>query len=363
MKIKLNTEALKVATSKASKGVGNLAMLTITSAIALELVNGDFVLTTTTNSHNLAVRIKDVTSSENNFYACTDCELFTKLVSKTGTETITLEVTENALVFTGDGVYNLPLLQDEEGTMVRITPINVDSLESVNVPTETLKKLLTWNKLAVATTLEEPIFTGYCVKDNQVFTYNNNTACVSSLKLDGVNMLIPSGIVDLFSLFEDKSVTVATTDNKVEFSTTDVLITGALLEGFDLYPTEQLGTLVNGDDFKNSIKVSKEKFANMIDRMSLFTNEDKNELTISFAQDKLIVSDKNLSAGEQLGYISKNEVESFEVKVDLNDIKRIVGQVVEEEVCMLYGSDVGLCVYSDNSRYIIPLLGDDEDEE
>lgn len=363
MKLKLNTESLKVATTKAAKGAGNLAMLTITSAIALELKDGDLVLTTTTNSHNLDVRIKGVSSAENNFYACTDCELFTRLVSKTNTENITLEVTENSLVFTGDGVYNLPLLQDEEGTMVRITPITVDSLEVISVPTENLKKILTWNKLSVAKTLEEPIFTGYCVKDNQVYTYNNNTACVSNLKLDKINMLIPSGIVDLFSLFEDKNVNVSTTNNKVEFASSDLVITGALLEGFDLYPTDQLGELVNGNEFKNSIKVSKAKFSNMLDRMSLFTTEDKNELSISFAKDKLIVSDKNLSAGEQLAYISNNEVEPFEVKIDLNDIKQIVGEVSGEEVCMLYGSDVGLCVYSDNSRYIIPLLGEDEEEE
>ena len=363
MKIKLSTEALKLATSKASKGAGNLSMLTITSALTLESVEGNLILTTTTNSHNLEVKIKDVTSKDNKFFACTDCELFTKLVSKTDTENIILEVTENALMFTGNGVYNLPLIQDEEGTMARITPIEVDALEEVTVSSMELKKLLTWNKLAVAKTLEEPIFTGYCVKDNKIFTYNNITVCVSRLKLDKVNMLIPSGIVNLFSLFEDKNVTVKTTNNKVSFATDDVVITGALLEGFDLYPTEQLSALVDGEDFKNKVKISKNKFSNMLDRLGLFVQEDKNEIVMSFGKDKLVVSDKGSSVGEQISYIGTTESPNFECKIDLNDIKGIIGEISGEEVCLLYGSDVGICVYNDNMNYIIPLLTDSEDEE
>lgn len=361
MNLKVGTEALKTAVGKVAKGAGNLSMLTITSCLTIEAVDGDIVFTTTTNSRNLEVRIKGATSADNKFFACTDCDLFAKLVSKTETDNVTMEVTENALVFHGNGVYNLPLIQDEEGSMVHITPITVDALEEVTVSAEQLKQLLTWNKLCVAKTLEEPIYTGYCVKDNRVFTYDNNSACVSNLKLDNINMLIPSGIVELFSLFEDKTVTVKTTNNKVMFSTADVTITGALLEGFDLYPTAQLAELVEGKDFSNSIKVSTAKFAGLIDRMSLFASDDKNAVQISFAKDKMIISDSDNSAGEQIAYTTKNDVELFEVKADLRDIKKIVSEVTTDEVGILYGSDVGLCVYSDTARYIIPLIGDDEE--
>lgn len=361
MNLKINTESLKTAVTKVSKGAGNLSMLTITSCLSIEVVDGDIVFTTTTNSRNLEVRIKGATSPENKFYACTDCDLFAKLVSKTEKDNVTMEVTENALVFYGNGVYNLPLIQDEEGSMVRIAPILVDSLEEVEVSTEQLKQLLTWNKLCVARTLEEPIFTGYCIKDNRVFTYDNNSACVSNIKLNGINMLVPSGIVDLFSLFEDKTVKVKTTNNKVSFETSDVTITGALLEGFDLYPTDQLAELAEGREFSNSIKIPTNKFVGLIDRMSLFATDDKNAVSISFAKDKMIVSDSDRSAGEQIMYTSKNDVALFEVKADLRDIKKIINEVTSEEVSILYGSDVGLCVYSDNSRYIVPLVGDDEE--
>lgn len=361
MNLKLNTESLKTAVSKVSKGAGNLSMLTITSCLTIEANEGDVVFTTTTNSRNLEVRIKDVTSKDNKFFACTDCDLFTKLVSKTETDTVNLEVTENALVYTGNGVYNLALIQDEEGSMVHIPTIEVDAIDEIEVSAEQLKQLLTWNKLCVAKTLEEPIFTGYCVKDNRVFTYDNNSACVSNIKLNGVNMLIPNGMVELFSLFEDKTVKVKTTNNKVMFSTSDVTITGALLEGFDLYPTDQLAELAEGKEFSNAIKVQTSKFMSLIDRMSLFATNDKNTISISFAKDKMIIADSDKSAGEQIAYTSKNDVELFEVNVDLRDIKKIVNEVATEEISMLYGSEVGLCVYSDNARYIVPLVREDEE--
>ena len=50
----------------------------------------------------------------------------------------------------------------------------------------------------------------------------------------------------------------------------------------------------------------------------------------------------------------------FEVNVDLRDISKIVKEVETDEISMLYGSDIGLCIYSDTSRYIVPLVGDDE---
>ena len=253
MEIKLNTEYLKTAVAKVARGAGNLSMLLITSCITIEANNGDIVFTTTTNYRNLEVRINGAVDENVEFFACTDCSLFTKLVSKTDAETITLKVTDNALVFTGNGIYNLPLIQDEEGNFVCIPEIKVDAMEETKVSTEQLKKILTWNKLCVAKTMEEPIFTGYCIKDNRVFTYDNNSACVSNIKLDNVNMLIPGSTVDLFSLFEDKEVIVKTTNNKVSFASEDVTITGSLLEGFDLYPTDQLAELAESKDFSNSI--------------------------------------------------------------------------------------------------------------
>ena len=358
--MKINTSSLQTAVSKVAKGAGNLSMLTITSCLTIEAKEGDIVFTTTTNSRNLEVRIKGSVNADTEFFVCTDCDLFSKLVAKTDTETVTLEVTENALVFTGNGVYNLPIIQDEEGTMVHIPEIPVDALEETKVSTEQLKQLLTWNKLCVAKTMEEPIFTGYCVKDNRVFTYDNNSACVSNIKLDKINMLIPSGMVDLFGLFEDKEVVVKTTNNKVSFSSEDVTITGALLEGFDLYPTDQLAELAEGKDFSNAIKVPTNKFVSMLDRMSLFATDDKNTISLSFGTDKMIVSDSDRSAGEQIAYTSKNEVVSFEVSVDLRDIKKIVSEVSTEEISMLYGSEIGLCVYSDTARYIVPLVGEEE---
>ena len=81
MNLKISTESLKTVVAKVSKGAGNLSMLTITSCLTIETIDEDVVFTTTTNSRNLEVRIKGIVNSDNKFFACTDCDLFTKLVS------------------------------------------------------------------------------------------------------------------------------------------------------------------------------------------------------------------------------------------------------------------------------------------
>ena len=259
MKVKLKTESLQVAAAKAAKGSGNLSMLAITSSIGIEIKDTDLVLTTTDNSTNVEVKIKDVVKEPVQFYACTNSDLFCKLIAKQTSETVVLDLQENCLQVTGDGVYNLPLVQDEEGTMGRIVPIDVQALSSTKIDAKELKKMLKYNKLAVSKQFDTPMYTGYCTADNKVYTFNGNTACITELELKDIKLLLPSRLVDLFSLFEDKFVTVTAVSNKVKFESEDVILSGTVLEGLDEYPVEPLANTVYSEEFTQTVKTNKNK--------------------------------------------------------------------------------------------------------
>lgn len=361
--VKINTEALKVAAAKAVKGIGNLSILAITSAIGIEVKDGNLTLSTTNNSTNLDVKLIDVADKDVNFYACTDGALFTKLVSKTDSDFIELNLQPNCLEFHGTGRYNLALIQDEEGNMARITPISVDNAETHKVAAASLKQLLSYNKLAVSKSFDTPIFTGYCIKDNYVFTCNDVTACVSQLDLGGISVLLPGSMVELFNLFEDKNVEISVSGNRIKFSSVDVTITGAVLEGIDLYPTEQLVELVNAPEFTNMVVVSTAKLAAALDRLALFVEKiDKNRIEIAFGDDSLVITNKIASAGELVTYTEKSISNQDTYALDLSDLKAVVDATSKDTLRIVYGLDKGICVADDTTKYIVPSLDEDEED-
>ena len=303
MKVKLNTEALKIATAKAAKGSGNLSMLAITSAIGIEIKDTNLVLTTTNNSINLEVILKDVVKEPISFYACTNSDIFCKLISKQTSEHVVLDIQENCLQVTGDGVYNLPLIQDEEGTMGRIVPIDVPALDTVKVSATELKKMLKYNKLAVSKQFDTPMYTGYCIANEKVYTFNGNTACITALKLKDINLLLPSVFVDLFSLFEDKTVSVYVSSNRIKFESEDVVITGTTLEGYEDYPVKPLSDTVYSNEFTQSVKVSKARLNNILDRIGLFVSDkEQNAIQLNFSDIGLIGAVSSSSLPDDISF-------------------------------------------------------------
>ena len=358
--VKIKTEALQVATAKAVKGIGNLSILAITSAIGITVEDGVVTLSTTNNSTNVDVRIVGAVDKNVSMYACTGGELFGKLVAKTTSEFITLELKDNYLMFEGDGAYQLPLIVDEEGTMAKITPIEVDGLTTYTVATKDLKKLLGYNKLAVSKSFDQPIFTGYCVKDNCIFTYNDNTACVSDVDLKNMAALLPGSMVELFALIEDKTTNVTIVANKIKLDAADMCITGATLEGLDLYPTEPLKNLVNAPEFNNTVKVPRNKLASILDRLALFVDKvDKNKIHLDFSENALIITNAHASAVEQVAYNEKSITNTNSYDVDLLDLKALIDVAATEVVTLVFGHDNGICLKDENTKYVVPIIDDD----
>ena len=117
MKVRLNTLVLQALMDKAIKGASQNKMIPLTSLLEIELKEGALTLTTTDATNTLKVFAKGIKGDD--FRVVVPADLFHKLVSKVTTEHIILELKENSLEVVGNGTYQLDLLLDEDGTLVK----------------------------------------------------------------------------------------------------------------------------------------------------------------------------------------------------------------------------------------------------
>lgn len=368
--VKIKTALLQGAVSKAVKGAGNLPILAITTALGIEVTpEGHLILTTTSNTVNLKVAVPNVTApQEQGFYACTECDLFAKLTSKTSSEFVTLALTDNALIFVGNGQYTLPLIADEEGSIVRIKDIPVNATEFFDITKKDIDKILRYNKGSVAKTYETPAYAGYCIQSSDkhaesiAVTYNTNTACISNIAWKGVDLLLPRAIVDLMGLISADKATYACDGVNIIIKAGDVEISGSVQEGLETYPATTLAQLVTSGDFTSKVTVSKAVLSSILDRLSLFvTDLEMNSINIGITADGMTVSSHNMAGCEQVPVTEQSVVEPMSKIVVLNDLKTVIDTLMTDNVTIKFGSDRGLCIIENGVSQLVPFISDEEE--
>lgn len=370
--IKIKTNVLKDAVNKAVKGAGNLPILAITTAIGIEVTpQGNLILTTTSNTVNLKVKVANVSEPrEVGFYACTECDIFSKLTSKTTSEFVTLTLTENALVFYGNGQYTLPIIADEEGSVVRIQDIPVNSDTTYEITKKDIDKILRYNKGSVAKTYETPAYAGYCIQSvdkhekGMAVTYNTNTACISVIDWKGADLLLPRVIVDLMGLITADKATYACDGVNIIIKAGDIEISGAVQEGLETYPVDSLAALVSGDDFTSYVKVNKAILSSVLDRMSLFvTDIEMNSINIGISEEGMTISSHNVAGCELVPVVEKDIKEPMKKLVVITDLKTVIDTLIGDTVMIKFGSDKGIDILENNVNQLVPFISDEEETD
>lgn len=362
--LKIKTETLKTAVTKSVKGSSRLPMLLLTNCIGIEVKDGNLILTTTDGSTNLEVTVKVNTNEE--FYACTDSALFASLVSKTTTDDIGLEIRNESLFFRGNGVYNLPLVQDEEGNTVRIpVDTNFDAETAVTVKKEDIVPLYKFNKLAVAKTKEIPQFSAYCVSHNRIYTYNTTNLCISKSKLGSFNMLLPASVADLLALIDEDEIQVVNTDSKFIIKSNTIFIQGTVVDGFEKFPIDAANQLITPSNFSTKIELNTTQLVNVLDRMSLFiAPEDMNAINLTLTEDYLTITNRAGNGCEKLLYLSRPTGNpSLETCLDISDLKMVVSAVELDSVNIAFSDTGNACIELTNSYIVIPSISTEEEEQ
>jgi len=357
MKFEIGTETLNSAVNKAYKGVGNIGLFLITSVLGIEGKDGNLKLTSTDNSRNVEVIVRDVLPKEAEFYTATNASLLKALVNKTDSALISLEIFDDRIVFNGDCSANLDVMPNDEGTgAARIAPIAVEG-NTQQVKVSDLKKFLTYLKATVATSIENPAYTAYKVCHNKALTYNNFGTNLVEIGWDE-DVLIPVPIVSTFDLLEDETANITVGGNKIRIETSTVVVTGSLREDCDEFEAERLLNIIYSEKmFSKTTVLDKKRLLDALDRLSLFIGNDDKKLgifTIEVSKDAIMLLSSDRNFVEKVGF-EKNEFDgNIQKSVGYSILKAAVASLQGDKVTANFGEGGGIRIVEDKSYMVIP---------
>lgn len=361
MKLTLKTLKLQEMVAKSIQGASNNKMIPITSLMAIQWKDGILTLTTTDAANTL--KILDKLEGED-FYVVLQTEIFSKLIAKTTTETITLNLKENGLEVKGNGTYNIELPLDEEGKLIKFPEYKMDHAKAEKSTTTLpiIKTILTANKAAVANTMELPHFTGYYFDDDKVITTDTFKVCNNAVKVLPRKMLLPTDLVDLLSIIDEEKIDIEIVKNKILFITKNVIIYGTEMGGINDYPIDAIEAY-SQTAFENMCRLPKLATLNMLDRLSLFISPyEKNSIYLTFSTDGLICSSKRSNGTELIKYQESTNFKPFACSLDIAVLKTLISSQDGEVIELWYGQDQVIKMIDGKITQIMALLEDDRAE-
>ena len=361
MKLTLKTEKLKEMVSRATKGVGNNKLIPLTSLMAIELKDSKLTLITTDATNYLYI-IEDKVVGED-FYVVVDATMFSKLISKMTCDAVTLEIKNNFLEVKGNGTYKLELPLDENGEAIRYPdPYQKLSLSSSDIGTinrTTVKVILDTLKSALATTLENPCYTGYYAGDSVIATDTYKIASMGIKLFNSEPKLISAELLDLLAVMTEEKINVEMSGNDVVFITPNCVVCGKFMEGIEDFAIDPIMGLVN-TEFASCCSIPKNALLQLLDRLALFVGPyDKNAVHLTFTQEGLQVSSKQTNGIELISYMTSSNFRDFTCAIDIqmlvNEVKAISNDVIE----LYYGEDNAVKMTDGNITIIVALLEDE----
>ena len=356
--MKIKTELLQNMVCKAIKGAGNNNMMPITELIGIDVNKDTLTLMTTDGSNQLRVLGKvdyDPLSGPQVFYTIVNADTFSKLVGKTTKEYMELTNTDKFLEIKGNGTYKLNIAMNEEGELVKFPDIKPIEKEPEVISANLLKNILNTARASIAKTMEVPFLTGYYISDKSISTDRQLVCFIKN----GIKepLLISSEMAELLQLVEGENVNLFKEDNRVIFSTSDIIISGKELEGKDVYPVQSIENLVSLD-YRNSIKVKKQEILEVLDRMSLFVDGgDKNGVYLTFAGEGLIIRSQQSNAEEIIDYEGIiDNTDMFTCLADIDMLKSQIETISADSVEIHYGQDKSIKLVEGDCALVVSLL-------
>lgn len=354
MKLTVDTQTLKKLVNKAIKGAGS-NNVPITRMMLIEVSEGCFYLHTTDGTTTLVVKGGSYEGTED-FYAVVPIDIFSKLITKTTSENVTLTLEENNLLITGNGSYKIALPLDEDSLVKFPTPITVTG-ETVSTKNSYIKSVINTNKASMSKTFENPCLTGYYIDKDIVITTDEICACYNNINILNDSILVSAKVLDLLALSDYEEIQYSREQNHLKFITEDLILYTQELEGKDIYPVEPLMDLYNKMTFKSHCRVPKILLQSVVDRLALFVEPyDKNAVTLTFTPEGLQISSREKSGVELINYIASEEFEPFTAVIDITILKAQIDAYPGEEIEIWYGLPTALKLQKENITQIMSFL-------
>ncbi len=348
MYLKIKTIKLQNLLDKVGKCAGNNKMLPLTCMTALKIDEGSLTAVTTSGSDYCYAWQMSETSE--NFEVVVSNDVFYKLVSKTTSEFIEMEVKDNHLIVKGNGKYTVELPVDENGELVKFPSIPVITADiKGKLKKEDLDIIQKTNKANLSNSLAEPCYTGYYISE-QVITSDRSVICVSDINVFDTPILINDRVMNTL----DSDVDVCIGENGVVlFKGDNYRVHTKSMGSIDEFNAEDSLTLARTNlDYKCNI--SKPELLTVLDRLSLFVSEfDKNCLSCKLTNNSLVLSNLKDNSQESIAVAANG---SYNFNVDIEVFKKQVNVIDANVFELQCGDDRFIKLVTDNVVEIIPLL-------
>lgn len=360
MKLSIKTAVLQEMVSRSIKGAGLNKLIPLTSLMSISVKDKQLKLITTDASNTLYIqRGIDVKGT---FDCVVQAEPFAKIVSKITSENITLELVDATLVIKGNGTYKIELPLDENGeTITYPDPIaNLDFGDAiVSVNLATIKSILSVNKAALATSLDEPVYTGYYVGD-KVITTDTYKICGLDTKIFESPVLISPEMMGLLDVMTADKISVYDLDGVLVFVTDDCIVYGHKMEGIDDFAIEPISELLD-EEFESSCKIRTADALALLDRISLFVGVYDNHLiTLTFTDKGIDVSSKQSTGVETLEYADSKNFKPYTCTLDITLLTQQIKANSADMLELQYGNERSVKLIDGNVTQIIALSEDAE---
>lgn len=361
MKLKIKTSLLQDMVNKTSKGCTNNKMIPLTSLMSIVAEDGK-VSITTSDAVNFFT-LSEVAEVIEPFSVVVKVELFSKLVAKTTSEFITLELNGTSFSFTGNGTYKIELPLDEEGGLITFpsTTFTGESQKG-SIKLATVKSILLSNKPALATSMDEPSLTGYYCSPGKVISADSFNICINKLETFPQNVLIAPIIFELLSISDSEDISFEYTSDVIVFTTPKMRLFARTMKGIESYPAEAVEGLAQ-NVFPSNCTLPKTAFVNVLDRLSLFIEDwEVNGVYLNFTNEGVKVSSVRATATELIPYQGSENFNPYSCLVQVDALKKQISARTGELVNLHYGVDGAIKLVDNNITQIIALI-DESDEE
>lgn len=363
MKLQIKTEVFKNLITKASKAATNNKMIPLTGLMHIELKDG--VLSITTSDAVNFFTLKEPNIEGDNFSVVVLVDLFSKLVAKTTSETITLDYTDNKLSFTGNGTYNIDLPLDEEGRPITYPTYDTSFTECQTgiIKLSTVKSIILANKPALAVSMEVPYLTGYYCDKDKVVSADSFNICINKVETFPESVLISPIVFELLTLSDSEDISYEFTETAIIFKTPKITLYTRNMKGKEDYPIDAVTSYID-NEFPSKCVLPKTALINVFDRLSLFiSNFDINGVVLNFTNEGVKVCSVNGSGYELIPYQGSENFAPYSCKVVVDATKKQIAARSGEIINICYGINGALKFVDNNVIQIIALMEDEEDEE
>jgi DNA polymerase III sliding clamp (beta) subunit (PCNA family) len=350
---------LQAGTSTVIKGAGMNKLIPLTSMIGLKHKENTLDLVATDMTNTILYEIK-VEPDDKDFDVVVDADLFSKLISKITQDKIKLFVSDSELEIDADGTYKIPLIADESGNVKFPVP-DIEKYEAKsNIKLLDVKNIFDINKPALAKTFEVPSLTGYYINDKTI-TSDSMTITFNDATILDEPVLLPAQLINLLVLNNQEDIKVYRDQNKLAFSTDNVVIYSEIMDGISDFPATEISAYLD-TKFPSMCKIPKDILLAVIDRISLFIDPyDQNGITLNFAKSgSVIIQNKKVSGIETINFVGSENPTNFMCFADSEMLKTQVEAMNDEVVEIWYGDENALKIKSNGVTQILALLEDEE---